>query len=220
MLRGISFVNTPPIVSIPRESGVTSRRRMSCLTSLFKIPPWIAAPIETASSGFTERLPSFPKIVFTTSWTFGIREEPPTNNTSSILSAVRPASESAFLQGSFVLSYNSSVICSNWARVKVFWRCFGPVASAVIYGRLISVVVWFESAIFAFSAASRKRCIAIGSLPRSIPVSFLNSAMSQSEITRSQSSPPSFVSPFVERTSNTPSANWRIEISNVPPPRS
>ena len=30
-----------------------------------------------------------------------------------ILSAVRPASESAFLQGSFVLSYNSSVICSN-----------------------------------------------------------------------------------------------------------
>ena len=39
-------------------------------------------------------------------------------------------------------------------------------------------------------------------------------------ITRSKSSPPSEVSPWVASTSNTPFSIARIEMSNVPPPRS
>ena len=39
-------------------------------------------------------------------------------------------------------------------------------------------------------------------------------------ITWSKSSPPRWVSPLVDLTSNTPSPSSRIEISNVPPPRS
>jgi hypothetical protein len=38
---------TPPTVSIPRERGVTSIKRMSLVSSLAyppRIPPWTAAP--------------------------------------------------------------------------------------------------------------------------------------------------------------------------------
>ena len=189
VLRLIRRVNTPPIVSIPRERGVTSRRRTS-FTSPFKTPPWIAAPIETASSGFTARLPSFPKMLFTMSWTFGIRLEPPTRRTSSILSDEIFASFIALTHGSRVASKRSSVIFSNSARLKVFCKCFGPVASAVMNGRLMSVVVWFEREIFAFSAASRSLWSAMLSFERSIPVSFLKPSMSQLTMRRSQSSPP------------------------------
>ena len=43
------------------------------------------------------------------------------------------------------------------ARESVITRCFGPDASAVTYGRLISVDIVEESSIFAFSAASYRR---------------------------------------------------------------
>ena len=39
-------------------------------------------------------------------------------------------------------------------------------------------------------------------------------------IASSKSSPPNLVSPFVERTSKTPSPSSKIEISKVPPPKS
>jgi hypothetical protein len=45
-------VNTPPKVSIPKLNGVTSNNNKS-LTSPFNTPAYIAAPIATASSGFT-----------------------------------------------------------------------------------------------------------------------------------------------------------------------
>ena len=48
----INFVITPPIVSIPKDKGVTSNNNTS-FTSPVKTPPWIAAPIATTSSGFT-----------------------------------------------------------------------------------------------------------------------------------------------------------------------
>ena len=51
----MSLVNTPPSVSIPRERGVTSKSSTS-VTSPANTPPWIAAPIATASSGFTALL--------------------------------------------------------------------------------------------------------------------------------------------------------------------
>jgi hypothetical protein len=99
-------------------------------------------------------------------------------------------------------------------------RCLGPDASALMKGRLISVLDVLESSIFAFSAASLRRWRAIRSLDRSIPSFFLNSADSQSMIRWSKSSPPRWVSPFVLRTSKTPSDSSRIEMSKVPPPRS
>ena len=48
----ISLVKTPPRVSIPRESGVTSSRRRS-LTSPASTPACTAAPMATTSSGLT-----------------------------------------------------------------------------------------------------------------------------------------------------------------------
>ena len=98
--------------------------------------------------------------------------------------------------------------------------CFGPVASAVMKGRLMSVSMTVESSIFAFSAASFRRWSAIRSLLRSIPSSFLNSSMIQSMTRWSRLSPPRCVSPLVALTSTTPSPTSRIEMSNVPPPKS
>jgi len=43
---------------------------------------------------------------------------------------------------------------SNLALVNPILQCFGPLASAVRYGRLISVVVVDDNSILAFSAAS------------------------------------------------------------------
>ena len=67
----INFVITPPIVSIPRDNGVTSSNRTS-VTSPAKTPPCIAAPAATASSGFTSFLGSLPKYSLTTFCTKGI----------------------------------------------------------------------------------------------------------------------------------------------------
>jgi len=83
VLASMSFVITPPSVSIPSDKGVTSSKRIS-ETSPPRTPPWIAAPIATTSSGLTPLLGSFWNIFFTTSWTAGIRVEPPTRITSSI----------------------------------------------------------------------------------------------------------------------------------------
>ena len=114
----------------------------------------------------------------------------------------------------------SSTICSKRARVSFMVRCLGPVASAVMNGRLISVSSSVDSSILAFSAASFSRCSAIWSFERSMPWSRLNSAMIQSMTRWSMLSPPRWVSPLVDFTSTTPSPTSRIEISNVPPPKS
>ena len=66
VLRGINTVITPPIVSIPNDNGVTSSNNTS-FTSPEITPPWIEAPIATASSGFTEWLGSFPNALRTAS---------------------------------------------------------------------------------------------------------------------------------------------------------
>ena len=52
VLRSISLVMTPPSVSMPSDSGVTSSSSTS-LTSPCSTPAWMAAPIATTSSGFT-----------------------------------------------------------------------------------------------------------------------------------------------------------------------
>ena len=102
----------------------------------------------------------------------------------------------------------------------VVTRCFGPLASAVMNGRLTCVWVTDESSTFAFSAASNRRWSACGSCRRSIPLSLWNSSAMWSTSRRSKSSPPRWVSPDVARTSTTPSPTSRMLTSNVPPPRS
>ena len=159
---------------MPSESG--SRRAETSFTSPVSTPAWIAAPMATTSSGFTPRWGSLPKKLFTSSCTFGMRIEPPTSTTSSMSPGETPASLQAVRTGSSVRWIRSSMSCSNFARESRRFRCFGPDASAVMYGRLISVSATVESSIFAFSAASFRRCIAIGSLERSTPWSFLNSS--------------------------------------------
>ena len=97
MLASINFVITPPIVSIPRESGVTSNNKTS-VTSPVSTPPCIA-PTATTSSGLTPFEGDLPKYFFTTSCNVGILVDPPTKITSSISPVVRPASFTAVLQG-------------------------------------------------------------------------------------------------------------------------
>ena len=91
---------------------------------------------------------------------------------------------------------------------------------AVMKGRLMVVSCTVDSSILAFSEASLSRCTAILSFDRSTPCSFLKVSTSQFMTRSSQSSPPSWVLPLVDLTSNTPSPISRIETSNVPPPRS
>ena len=67
----------------------------------------------------------------------------------------------ALLQGSMVRVMSLSTIPSNWARVIFKLRCFGPVASMVRKGMLMSVWVELESSILAFSAASLIRWVAL-----------------------------------------------------------
>ena len=109
---------------------------------------------------------------------------------------------------------------SNSERVSFISRCSGPSAVAVMNGRLIVVSMTWDSSIFAFSAASFSRCSAIRSFERSTPWEFLNSLTSQSMTRWSQSSPPRWVSPEVDFTSNTPSPISSSDTSKVPPPRS
>mmetsp|Transcript_12981 Transcript_12981/g.23786 ORF Transcript_12981/g.23786 Transcript_12981/m.23786 type:complete len:401 (+) Transcript_12981:247-1449(+) len=215
----IRRVKTPPRVSMPRDKGVTSRRRMS-LTSPFRTPPWMAAPMATTSSGLTPLLGFLPKNFSTVSWTLGILLMPPTRMISCISDLDMSASLRQFLQGSMVRVIRGSTRDSNWARVILLFMCLGPVASAVMKGRLTSVWARPSSSLLAFSAASRKRCMARLSPPRSIPWSDLKSLRRWARRTSSKSSPPSMVSPLVDLTSKTPPEISRMETSNVPPPKS
>ena len=79
----IILVITPPSVSMPSDSGVTSSSSTS-LRSPDSTWPWIAAPTATASSGLTSLRGSLPKNSLTFSCTFGMRVMPPTRITSSM----------------------------------------------------------------------------------------------------------------------------------------
>ena len=126
----IILVITPPSVSMPSDSGVTSSSSTS-LRSPASTWPWIAAPTATASSGLTSLRGSLPKNSLTFSCTLGMRVMPPTRITSSISPTATPASLIAVRQGAIVRSISSSTSASSLARVSLMFRCFGPEASAV-----------------------------------------------------------------------------------------
>ena len=167
------FSNKPPSVSIPKESGVTSSSSTS-LTSPASTPPWIAAPIATTSSGFTDLFGSLPSSFLTISWTAGIRVEPPTSKTWWISELVIFASWRARCTGSLARSTKSAVNSSNLARVRVSSKCTGPACPIEMKGSEIWVWVRPDKSFFAFSAASFRRCIAERSFERSTEVSRLN----------------------------------------------
>ena len=100
---------------------------------------------------------------------------PPTITTSFISAAENPESFNAVLQGANVLSISFSTNASSLALVNFKLTCLGPVLSAVIKGRFISVWVAEDNSIFAFSAASFNLCKASLSVLKSMPLSFLNS---------------------------------------------
>ena len=126
----INLVITPPIVSIPKDKGVTANRSTS-LTSPVRTPPWIAAPIATTSSGFTPFEGFLPKNFSTSSWIIGILVDPPTKITSSISPVDNPASSNAFLTGFIERLIKLSASFSKLALVRVVTRCLGPELVAV-----------------------------------------------------------------------------------------
>mmetsp|Transcript_33606 Transcript_33606/g.60686 ORF Transcript_33606/g.60686 Transcript_33606/m.60686 type:complete len:287 (+) Transcript_33606:410-1270(+) len=158
LLRGMRVVMTPPSVSTPSDSGVTSIKTMS-LTSPLSTPACTAAPRATTSSGLTVRLGLRPPVIFSTSCcTAGIRVLPPTMTTSLMSEICSFASRSACSTGLRQRWRSSAHISSNLARVMVMSICLGPLASAVMKGRLMEACVALESSILAFSAASVRRC--------------------------------------------------------------
>ena len=124
VFRSINGVMTLPKVSSPRVSGVTSKRTTS-LTSPVRIPPWMAAPTATTSSGLTDLLGSRPKNFLTSSITLGMRVMPPTKTTSSILEVSILASLRQALTGAMVLAIKSSISDSSLARDSLRVKCRG-----------------------------------------------------------------------------------------------
>ena len=219
MFLSIILVITPPSVSMPKDSGVTSSNSTSLISPCI-IPPCIAAPTATTSSGFMSLCGSLPNKFLTASIIAGILVWPPTKITSSISEIFRPVSSTVFFVSSMDLSIKSLTKSSSLARVKAKVKCLGPEASAVRNGIFISVCIVLESSCLAFSAASLRRWTASWSLATSIPCSFLNSSIRYWIILWSMSSPPRWVSPPVPLTSIVSSETSKTEISKVPPPKS
>ena len=132
VLRSISLVITPPLVSIPRDSGVTSSSRTS-FTSPLSTPACSAAPTATTSSGLTPLLGSLPPVIsLTRSETAGIRVEPPTSTTWSMSDTEMPASSITDWNGLRVRSSRSWVMRWNSARVSCSSRNSGFLSASTV----------------------------------------------------------------------------------------
>jgi len=102
-----------PIVSMPSDKGVTSRRRTS-FTSPVSTPPWIAAPTATTSSGLTPLDGTRPKNFSTSCWIAGIRVDPPTSSTSLISDTDKPESFNAIYKVQYKLVSIYHKFFQNW----------------------------------------------------------------------------------------------------------
>ncbi|MNZ64924.1 hypothetical protein D3C78_831040 [compost metagenome] len=160
VLRGITFSTRPPMVSKPRESGMTSSNSIS-LSGLLptRISAWIAAPIATTLSGSIDVSGVRPKNSPTRSRTSGTRVEPPTMTTSSTSLASTSASFSARRHASSVRLTSAAISSSNRSRV------ISPCQPATF-----TVTAWASlSAIFASIAASSSSRCTRASLRSAIP---------------------------------------------------
>mmetsp|Transcript_254 Transcript_254/g.628 ORF Transcript_254/g.628 Transcript_254/m.628 type:complete len:364 (-) Transcript_254:17-1108(-) len=216
--RGISLVITPPTVSIPSVSGLTSRSTMSPVSSSPpSTPPWTAAPYATASSGLIPREGSLPlKNSLTSCCTLGIRVEPPTSTISSTSFFFVSPSSRTRCTGLRVPRKRSMLSSSKRARVSVSEK------SSPSKKDSISIRVWCcdDSVRLAFSTSRRSFWTARLSPLMFLPFFFLYSLVKYSITRWSKSSPPRWVSPLVESTSKTPWSIVRSDTSKVPPPRS
>ena len=168
---------TPPNVSIPNVSGVTSSRTMSLLTSPAIIPACIAAPMATASIGSTPDSVSWPITSLTNFLTSGILVGPPTMTILLISEFDNFASSNALRIEGLHLSTIGPINSSNFARVILNSRFFAPAdGSCAINGKLMSVSITVDNSIFAFSHASLILVIAVESELKSTPSFFLNSS--------------------------------------------
>ena len=122
-LRSTKWVITPPAVSIPSDSGVTSTSKTSwtlASSTPESIAACTAAPYATASSGLMDLFKSLPLMKSDRSfWIFGILVDPPTNTTSWMLLLSILASRKAFSTGSIVALNKSPHSSSNLALVMV-----------------------------------------------------------------------------------------------------
>ena len=146
----IIFVITPPSVSIPSESGVTS-------SSTSFLSPASTEFDRRAVDGFRVDVLArlLPNRSLTTS-TFGMRVWPPTGFVLDV-GHLHPGVLQRGLHGPTVRWISSRPGFELGAR-QLDVQVLRPDASAVMYGRLISVDD--DSSIFAFSAASFRRCSA------------------------------------------------------------
>ena len=174
---GMIFVITPPTVSIPNDKGVASitiKPWVSSLSSPQIIPPWMAAPVQMASSGLIPVFGSFPlKNSLTNCLTLGILLDPPTNTISSILFFFKPESSKAVYIGPKVFLNRSELSSSNLALVRTSDKSRPSARSS------ISIVVsWVaDKALLAFSTSLFSFWIALLSLERSLLCFFLINLM-------------------------------------------
>ena len=167
---------TPPVVSMPSVSGVTSMstRSLNPLPPAIRAKSWpvrmpacTVAPKATASSGFTSADGSLPlKKSLRSCRTLGIRVDPPTRMTSCTCFLPMPASLSTFCTGMSVFLKRSMLSSSNLARVSFSRRSFPLFMSSTSTVTCICVL----SMRFAFSHSRLSRAMAdLSDLPRATP---------------------------------------------------
>ncbi|CCW60164.1 unnamed protein product [Phytomonas sp. EM1] len=212
---------TPPAVSMPSVSGVTSsssRPSVCLLLPPVRMNACTAAPYATASSGLMLLFSSLPpKNSETSDCTLGIRVEPPTSTTSctarlSIFASCRTRST-----GSMVLRKRSPHSSSKRARVIVDWKSMLSKSASI---SIVACVAEDRVRLARSHAVRRRRSdrwLEDRSLPRFLR---LNSSLKKFTRRLSRSSPPRWVSPAVAFTSKIPPSIVSSVTSNVPPPRS
>ncbi|MCY1431128.1 hypothetical protein D9M71_470900 [compost metagenome] len=209
VLRGITFSIRPPMVSRPRDSGITSSSSSSSPSPRLlpaRVSAWMAAPMATTWSGSMSVSGVRPNSSPTAWRTRGTRVEPPTMTTAVTSSCSTAESRNARRQVFRLRATIGSISASKASRVS------SPVQPAWVTSTCAASV----SASLAAQATCSSWRWAPGSRSSERPACW----MIQPAMAWSKSSPPRAVSPPVASTSNTPRVRRRMEMSKVPPPRS
>ena len=176
VLRSIRRVNTPPSVSMPSDSGVTSSSRTS-LTSPFSTPAWIAAPTATTSSGLTRAVRLLAEELLHRLDDLGHAGHAADQDDLVDLGRL----EAGILEGVAAgLDRPLDQIVDQRLELGAGQLDVEMLRPGLVGGDEGQVDLGLhrraDSSILAFSAASFRRCRASRSLRRSMPCSFLNSS--------------------------------------------
>ena len=184
------FDTTPPIVSMPSESGVTSSSSISRLP-VTRMSACTAAPSATTSSGFSSLCGVRPNSSSTMRRTSGMRVEPPTSTTSSICDGCSAGVGERLAARGRACARRSGAISASNSRARDRVR-------ARAASRLVACS---DRSHFAWMTALRIACIAsgVGSAGSTTRRSTnAGSASTRSISSTSMSSPPRCVSPLVD----------------------